>query len=249
MEETLKRFQRLESLGQLTGEVAHDFNNILCAITANLPSLERTAKQDASSAQALLNTREALEIGGALTQRLLAFARKQILRPEIVELNQLVRSASELIAISLGNDIKLDVALSPQPLHAQIDPGQLESALLNLCLNGAQAIKRTGTVSIQVYSEMPDYVCVQVKDDGSGMEPEVLERALEPFFSTKRETRGSGLGLSIVYGFIKQSAGDLQIASIPGVGTTVTMKLRCWSRSLHEPQRPYIHKSRRVQAV
>jgi signal transduction histidine kinase/CheY-like chemotaxis protein len=226
VEETLRRFQRLESLGQLTGEVAHDFNNILSAIATTLPAIDAQNRDTAAYDTALNNIGDALDIGSSLTQRLLAFARKQQLEPEIVELNELVLGVRELISISLGDGVELSVSTYRENLYARVDPGQLESAMLNLCLNSAQAIDGEGRISVSVYPEADAYVCIKVEDDGCGMSPEVLERALEPFFSTRRGSRGSGLGLSIVYGFTRQSDGDLVISSTPGKGTTVIMKLR-----------------------
>ncbi len=234
VEERLRRFQRLESLGQLTGEVAHDFNNILSAIATTLPRLEKT--ENTAAAEALANIDDALDIGTALTQRLLAFARKQHLEPETVELNELVLGVRELIAISLGDDIDLTVETHPEKLHTRIDPGQLESALLNLCLNSAQAIDGKGRVAIRINPDGDAFVCVSVEDDGCGMEPDVAERALEPFFSTRRGMQGSGLGLSMVYGFIRQSEGELMIASDPGKGTVVTMKLPPAGADADRPQ-------------
>ena len=150
-----------------------------------------------------------------MTQRLLAFARKQHLKPETVELNELVLGVRKLIAISLGDDIDLAVETHPRKLHARIDSGQLESALLNLCLNSAQVIEGKGRVAIRIRPEEDAFVCVSFEDDGCGMEPDIAERALEPFFSTRRGMQGSGLGLSMVYGFMRQSDGELLIASEP----------------------------------
>ncbi|WP_169054068.1 ATP-binding protein [Nitratireductor sp. XY-223] len=225
IEERLRKIRHLESLGQLTGEVAHDFNNILTSIASNIHLLSGRSTGDERATQILERTASAVEIGMSLTQRLLAFSRKQVLAPETVELNELVSGIAELIAFSLGRDIKLETDYWPEELHVKIDPGQLESALLNLSLNSRHAIAGQGAVRFAVASTDGGEASLSVIDDGCGMSPEVLERALEPFFSTRRGAQGTGLGLSSVFGFIKQSGGDMQIESAPEKGTRVTLTL------------------------
>ncbi len=225
IEERLRQFQRLESLGQLTGEVAHDFNNVLAAINGNVHLLESKKIKDRKFADALQRISSALEMGASLTQRLLAFARKQQLEPKIVDLNELVDGVSELISFSLGDDVCLETRLDDEKLLVKVDPGQMESALLNLCLNSSNAIDGKGKVSISVKALGVDGAAIEVADNGCGMSPEVLERAFEPFFSTRRSSKGSGLGLSMVFGFMKQSGGEIFIDSKPGAGTCVTLTL------------------------
>ncbi|VAW22421.1 hypothetical protein MNBD_ALPHA12-596, partial [hydrothermal vent metagenome] len=210
---------------QLTGEVAHDFNNVLSAIGGNIHLLEAKNINDGKFDAALHRITSALEMGASLTQRLLAFARKQQLEPEIVELNELVEGVFELISFSLGDDVGLETHLHDEKLLVKIDPGQLESALLNLCLNSSNAIEGKGQVSISVKARGPNNAAIEVTDNGRGMSPEVLERAFEPFFSTRRSSQGSGLGLSMVFGFMKQSGGEVLIDSEPYKGTCVTLIL------------------------
>ncbi len=234
VEEHLAQFERLESLGQLTGEAAHDFNNVLSAIAGNIHLLEAQKIRNDKFAAPLHRIGSALEIGASLTQRLLAFARRQQLDPEIVELNELVEGVSELISFSLGQNVCLTTNLYPQNLWVKIDPGQLESALLNLCLNSSNAITGKGNVTISVGAGRSGAAEICVVDDGCGMSSRVLERAFEPFFSTRRSSKGSGLGLSMVFGFMKQSGGEVSIESKPGAGTRVTLALPR-ARALTQP--------------
>ena len=225
VEERLQHFQRLESLGQLTGEVAHDVNNILSAVKATLPSILSKRENQSEHSKALERIEDAVDMGNSLTHRLLAFAKKQRLEPKYVELNDLVNGVSELISLSLGNQIKLTIENSVKPLITFIDPLQLESSLLNLCMNSAHAITGVGEIQISIDQSGDGMSCIHVKDSGCGMDEETLKRAIEPFFSTRRGSRGTGLGLSIVYGFVKQSGGEVQIKSSVGHGTTVTLSL------------------------
>lgn len=224
VEQRLAQFQRLERLGQLTGEVAHDFNNVLTAIQASTASLTATASGTLSQA-AIERIGDATEMGSALTQRLLAFAKRQQLTPQHTELNELVNGLGELIDLSLGDRVQLHTSTLDTPLVASIDPRQLESALLNLCINSANAIDGSGTVQIALSQTGPSTAAITVSDDGQGMTTDTLERAIEPFFSTNRGKCGSGLGLSIVYGFITQSGGEMHIASELGKGTTITLTI------------------------
>ena len=225
VEERLSHFQRLESLGQLTGEVAHDFNNVLSAIKTALQLVESNRTDPEGHTSATNRIEDAVDLGGSLTHRLLAFAKKQRLEPKTVELNELVSGVSELIALSLGDRIDLLVKPAVKPVHVFIDPLQLESALLNLCMNSANAIDGNGVIEIVITRENYNSASITVVDQGCGMSNEVLHRAIEPFYSTRRGGNGSGLGLSIVYGFLKQSGGDLQIVTELGVGTSVTVSL------------------------
>ncbi len=222
IEERLSHFQRLESLGQLTGEVAHDFNNVLSAIKTAVQlaiSKDETTVSDAE----LYRIDDAVDIGTALTQRLLAFAKKQNLDPTRIELNELVSGVSELISLSIGQRIRLNVIHSDQDIYVHIDRIQLESALLNLCINSANATTGEGTIEISIFKDEEQSAVITVKDFGCGMSEASLAHAIEPFYSTNRGRNGSGLGLSIVYGFLKQSGGDLLIESEEGRGTTVKL--------------------------
>ena len=225
VEERLQHFQRLESLGQLTGEVAHDVNNVLSAVKATLPSILSKRENQSEHSKAVERIEDAVDMGNSLTHRLLAFAKKQRLDPKYVELNDLVNGVSELISLSLGDQIKLIIDNADKPLITFIDPLQLESSLLNLCMNSAHAINGVGEIRITIEQSKEGMARIHVKDTGCGMNEETVKRAIEPFYSTRRGSRGTGLGLSIVYGFIKQSGGDMQIKSAVGHGTTVTLSL------------------------
>ena len=226
IEERLQHFQRLESLGQLTGEVAHDFNNVLTAIKATLSTV-LTLRQDESEHQlAVEKIEDAVDMGNSLTHRLLAFAKKQRLDPKYVEINELVSGVSELISLSLGSRIELVIVNSESTLNAYIDPLQLESTLLNLCMNSAHAIRAKGRIVLTVEESANSMLSIHVQDNGCGMSSENVIRAVEPFYSTRRGSSGTGLGLSIVYGFVKQSGGDMHIKSALNVGTTVSLSLR-----------------------
>ncbi|MCY1126383.1 ATP-binding protein [Frigidibacter sp. RF13] len=222
VDERLAQIQRIESLGQVTGEVAHDFGNILSTIAGSL----QLWKPGDTGDEALRNRiRDAVDIGVALTQRLLVFARKQHLEPEIVELNTLMDGLTDLISFAMRDDVTLKVHAADAPLHVRVDPGQLESAILNLCLNANQAIEGPGEVSIKLAEADGGRAVITVQDDGHGMEPDVMRHAMEPFYSARADGTGTGLGLSMVYGFIRQSGGDIQITSARGEGTAVSLYL------------------------
>ncbi len=226
IEERLQHFYRLESLGQLTGEVAHDFNNVLTAVKATLSSVLSLRQDKFAHKLAVEKIEDAVDMGNSLTNRLLAFAKKQRLDPKHVEINDLVNGVSELISLSLGDQIELVIVNSENALYAYIDPLQLESALLNLCMNSAHAINGNGRIVLTVEQTVNNMFSIHVEDNGCGMSSESVNRAIEPFYSTRRGSSGTGLGLSIVYGFVKQSGGDMHIKSEINVGTTVSLSLR-----------------------
>ena len=222
LDERLGEIQRIESLGKVTGEVAHDFGNILSTISGNLHLLEsKPEKSDTSVFRRRIAG--AVEIGTSLTERLLAFARRQRLDPEEVELNTLVEGLADLVRIGLKKGVVLETSQSNAALYARVDPGQLESAILNLCLNSNQSIAESGLITITVRSDENDCAQIIVTDDGCGMEKPVLKQAMEPFFSARADGEGTGLGLSMVYGFIKQSGGEFHIKSTAGRGTEVCL--------------------------
>ncbi|MFV0332735.1 MAG: ATP-binding protein [Tropicimonas sp.] len=222
LDDRLRQIQRIEALGKVVGEVAHDFGNILSTISGNLHMME-TAPQ---SRQASLrqSVTSALDLGTSLTQRLLSFARRQRLEPERVELNTLVEGMTDLIGFALSEDIALQIHTTGTPLWVRIDPGQMESAILNLCLNAGQAIQGPGEISVSVHAEAGQ-ILLDVADTGAGMSPEVLAHAMEPFFTRRSDGTGTGLGLAMVYGFIRQSGGDVRITSTEGRGTRVRLSL------------------------
>ncbi len=235
-EERLRQGQKMEAVGQLTGGVAHDFNNLLAVIQGNTELLAESAGDDLPLAQDVLR---ATARGAELTQRLLAFSRQQPLRPQSIDLAELVGGMSDLLARTLGETIQIEAVADPHLWAASADPGQVESALLNLAINARDAMPGGGKLIIEYanarldegYVERNpeavagDYVILAVSDTGVGMSPEVQEHAFEPFFTTKDVGEGSGLGLSMVYGFAKQSGGHVSIYSEAGHGTTVKLYL------------------------
>ncbi len=224
IEERLGQIRRIEALGKVTGEVAHDFGNILGTISGNLHLLETSDRgKDTSAIRQRIAS--ALEIGSSLTQRLLAFARKQRLTPERTELNTLIRGLEDLIAIGLKEGVRLRFTPSDVPLYVCVDPGQLESAILNLCLNSNQAIEQEGEIHITLGKGPDGMAVIEITDTGCGMDSSVLARAMEPFFSARQDGSGTGLGLSSVYGFITQSGGSFHMESRPGEGTTIRLAL------------------------
>jgi PAS domain S-box-containing protein len=239
LEERLGQAQRLEAVGQLTGGVAHDFNNLLTVILGNAELLSEALAGNPDLKPLAEMISAAAQRGSALTQHLLAFARRQALDPRAVDVNRLITGMDGLIRRALGEHIELRLILTPDLWRALVDPAQLESALLNLCINARDAMPARGTLTIETVNVVLDqhyadrftevtpgaYVLVAVSDTGAGIAPEHLPHVFEPFFTTKEKGRGSGLGLSMVYGFVKQSRGHVTIDSEPGRGTTVKLYL------------------------
>jgi PAS domain S-box-containing protein len=233
----LRQAQKMEVLGQLTGGVAHDFNNLLTAITGNLELLERRIKADAGAARLARAAQRAAERGATLTKQLLAFSRRQHLRLQSVDINALIHGMRDLWRRTIGAHIGVETALAPDLWPALADSTQLEIALLNLVINARDAMPLGGSVLIETRNltggvdplpaEMAgcDCILLAVHDTGIGMTPEVRMRAIEPFFTTKGVGKGSGLGLSQVYGAVRQSGGALEIDSTPGRGTAVRLYL------------------------
>jgi PAS domain S-box-containing protein len=237
LEAQLHQAQKMEVLGQLTGGVAHDFNNLLTAITGNLELLERRVKTDFATVKLVHAAQRAAERGAKLTEQLLAFSRRQHLRPQPVDINAVVRGMSDLLARTIGPNISVHTALAADLWPALIDATQIEIALLNLVVNARDAMPVGGSVLIETRNlrsgvdplpvEIAGHDCLMlaVRDTGTGMSEEVRAHAVEPFFTTKEVGKGSGLGLSQVYGVAKQSGGTLAIDSAPGCGTTVRLYL------------------------
>jgi len=223
MSDRLQQIDRIETLGKVAGDTAHDFANILSTIRTHAHLLETRGHDDASeSLDAIAN---AVDFGTSLTDRLLAFARKQSLTPEVVDINALVEGMADLVEIGLKPNVQLDIALFVKPHHVRVDPGQLESALLNLLLNANNAIPDVGQIKVTLDQKGTDQARILIEDDGHGMPVEVLDRAIEPFFTTREGEGGTGLGLSIVYGFIRQTGGQLHIESEAGRGTQIEVLL------------------------
>lgn len=239
-EEALNHAQRLESVGQLTGGIAHDFNNLLTVIQGNLQVLDEMPSHSDTQSQSLIGAAtRAARRGAELTSQLLAFSRRQVLRPSEVDVSALLQSLSGMLHRTLDQRIQIEVSADDSAV-VRADAGQLESALLNVAINGRDAMPDGGTLrfSSRTLADLPEairrdldadapadvpFVAISVQDTGTGMTEEVKERAFEPFFTTKSTGRGTGLGLSTVYGFAKQSKGTVAIDSLPGSGTTVTL--------------------------
>lgn len=223
--QALRQSERLSAVGELTGGIAHDFNNLLQVILGNAESLAGRADLGPACLPLVLAMRQAAERGADLTHRLLAFARRQALAPTVVELPALVEGLRPILASSLGDAIALEVDIAQDIAPAMVDPHQLEHALLNLCVNARDAMPSGGMVRISLTRPDPHMVALCVSDEGTGMAEDVRVRAFEPFFTTKPVGQGSGLGLSMVYGFARQSGGDVTIDSAAGQGTTVRLCL------------------------
>jgi PAS domain S-box-containing protein len=237
----LAQAQKMEAVGQLTGGVAHDFNNLLTTILGSVDLLIRLPGQMKSErASALLGAiARAAEHGATLTQRLLAFSRQQPLAPQIVDINKLVGSMSELLHRTLGENIDMETVLAAGLWSTKVDRNQLESALLNLAVNARDAMQEGGKLTIETGNTFLDddyaathaevtpgqYVMLAVSDTGTGMSQDTIVQAFDPFFTTKPEGKGTGLGLSQVHGFIKQSGGHIKLYSEPRHGTTVKIYL------------------------
>ncbi len=238
-EESLRLSQKMEAVGQLTGGVAHDFNNLLQIISANLDLAANDVRGQPRTAERLQNAIAAVERGSRLTAQLLAFARKQALEPRSTNLGRLVQDITELLRRTLGESIEIESIIAGGLWNTLVDPSQVENALLNLAINARDAMPDGGKLTIELANTFLDdayaaehnevvpgqYVMLAVTDTGSGMAPDVVARAFDPFFTTKGEGRGTGLGLSQVYGFTKQSGGHIKIYSEVGQGTTVKLYL------------------------
>ena len=238
-EDQLRQAQQLQALGQLTGGIAHDFNNLLTVIQGSADMLRRPGIADDKRERYAESIAQASSRAAALTGQLLAFARRQPLQPEVIEVNSLIHGMTDLLDRTLGERIVVRTDLAPHACAVEADRAQLESALLNIAVNARDAMPDGGTLKIATESRdgsKGPMIAIAVTDSGHGMEPETLERALEPFFTTKGTGKGTGLGLSQIYGFATQSGGDVHIASAPGEGTTVTLLLPCSGSAGRAPE-------------
>jgi|HubBroStandDraft_1064217.scaffolds.fasta_scaffold00128_49 two-component system cell cycle sensor histidine kinase/response regulator CckA len=239
LELQLRQAQKMEAIGTLTGGMAHDFNNILAVIIGNIDELQSRGGLDAEAAELAGEALSAAERGADLTHRLLAFARQQPLAPQRVEPNSLVRELTKLFRRTLGESIEITLDLASDAKPVIVDPTQLEAAILNLATNARDAMPVGGTLAIvtgnrhldEDYARHAldltpgDYVMIEVTDTGTGIPPEEVRRIFEPFFTTKEPGRGTGLGLAMVFGFMKQSGGHINVYSEPGRGTTMRLYL------------------------
>jgi PAS domain S-box-containing protein len=238
-EEALRQAQKMEAVGQLTGGLAHDFNNLLAGISGSLELTQLRVKQGRSSEidKYLGTAQEAVKRAAALTHRLLAFSRRQTLAPKPTDVNRLVYGMQDMIERTVGPAISVDVTGAKDLWTTRVDPSQLENALLNLCINARDAMPDGGCITIETANihdrgatgtaALPEgqFLCLSVTDTGTGMPPEVIARVFEPFFTTKPIGEGTGLGLSMIYGFAQQSGGQIRIASEVAKGTTVSICL------------------------
>ena len=241
-QDALRQAQKMEAVGQLTGGIAHDFNNLLTVVIGNLDMGRRALDMEGGDARlrrSLDNAQRGAERAAALTQRLLAFSRRQPLSPKPLDAHKLVMGMSDLVSRALGETIKLEVVTSPGLWPVEADPNELEAAILNLAVNARDAMPSGGSLTIDTANavvsdcHLPgqgavtpgNYVVISVADTGKGMSKEMAARAFEPFFTTKEVGKGTGLGLSQVYGFVKQSGGHVHIHSEEGQGTTVKIYL------------------------
>lgn len=239
LEDRLRHSQRMEAVGQLAGGVAHDFNNLLTAIIGYAALAQADLARGAPRSEDIEEIRKAADRAAALTQQLLAFGRRQMLRPVLLDVNLVVHEAGRLLARLLGEDIRIRTELAGDLGLVKVDRGQLEQVIVNLAVNARDAMPRGGTLSIRTRTaragapglppgiEVPPAggVLLALQDTGVGMDEATLSRAFEPFFTTKALGKGTGLGLSTVYGIVRQSGGDVRIESAPGQGTTVTVCL------------------------
>jgi CheY-like chemotaxis protein len=249
----------MEAVGQLTGGIAHDFNNLLTVILGNAEILTEALAGDPQLQPVAALVGNAAQHGADLTKSLLAFSRKLVLQPTVIDVNQLVSRMDELLSRTLGEHIEINFVPCSELWATIVDPPQLETAILNLAVNARDAMPQGGKLTIEVANVELDwefakqnegarvgfYVMISVADTGTGMPPEVMARAFEPFFTTKEAGKGTGIGLSMVYGFIKQSDGYIKIHSEAGHGTNVKLYL---PRS-EQPNTPRIAQGLRTAAV
>jgi PAS domain S-box-containing protein len=238
-QDQLRRAQRMEAVGHLTGGVAHDFNNLLQVIRGNLELLAGMVEDDEGASLRVKNALHGANRAAQLTRQLLAFARRQPLEPKVVNLGRLVNEMTEMLRRTLGEGVEVETVVAGGLWNTLADPAQVESAVLNLAINARDAMPTGGRLTVEITNAVLDdsyalreaeieagqYVLIAVSDTGQGMDQDTLGRVFEPFFTTKSEEKGTGLGLSMVYGFVKQSNGHVQIYSEPGQGTTVKIYL------------------------
>ena len=249
-EAALQQAQKMEAVGQLTGGIAHDFNNMLTVISGNLEMLDLSAVDDENCTNVIV-AKNATARAAELTNRLLAFSRQQELEPENTSVNELVAGMTDMLQRTLAENVTLETTLDEALWQVRIDTSQLENALVNLCINSRDAMQSSGgvlrittaNIAEDEAANIPDlpagdFVRLTIADDGEGIDAEALPRIFEPFFTTKDKGKGSGLGLSMVYGFVRQSGGQLLVSSTPGQGTTVSIYLPRSVCALPQDDRP-----------
>jgi PAS domain S-box-containing protein len=248
LEEELRQSQKMEAIGQLTGGLAHDYNNLLTVILGNAELLAESLRDRSDLLPLAQATVDAADRSAVLTQRLLAFGRRQALDAQATDLNLLIKGMMDLVRLTVGEQIEVDLSLGEEPWIVKVDRSQLETAVLNMVVNARDAMRSVGTLRIETAkasfdedaaSISPDiragsFMMLAVSDTGAGMSPETLSRVFEPFFTTKELGKGTGLGLSMVYGFVKQSGGHISIYSEPGVGTSIKIYFPPLDRAVAE---------------
>jgi two-component system cell cycle sensor histidine kinase/response regulator CckA len=247
LEEQFRQAQKMEAVGRLAGGVAHDFNNVLTVIlnTCEFLLFDSPPGEERAGTAEVTGIKRAAERAGALTRQLLAFSRRQVLTPKVLDLNVLVRDMTAMLTRLIGEDVAVSLVLAPELGLVRADPGQLEQLVMNLAVNARDAMPRGGTltietreISIGVASRSPlppgRYAELLVSDDGIGMEEETLRHVFEPFFTTKKPGEGTGLGLATAYGIARQSGGDITVTSAPGKGTTFRVLLPMGNFSVPE---------------
>jgi CheY-like chemotaxis protein len=239
-EEKLRHSQKMEAVGQLTGGLAHDFNNLLAGISGALELMNRRITQGRLSDvdKYMVAAQGSAKRAAVLTQRLLAFSRRQTLEPRVTNVNSLMYGMAELIQRTAGPGVQVETVGAADAWAAFVDASQLENALLNLCINARDAMPEGGKITLQTVNhwldhatarthDLPEgqYLCLSVTDTGTGMPPDVMAHVFEPFYTTKPIGQGTGLGLSMIYGFAQQSGGQVHLRSTEGVGTCVSLYL------------------------
>lgn len=236
-EVALQQAQKMESIGNLTGGVAHDFNNLLQVVSGNLQLLSKEVSGNERAEKRISNALDGVNRGAKLASQLLSFGRRQPLEPKVINIGRLIFGMDELLRRSLGEAVEIETAVSPDLWNIQVDPTQLENALLNLAINARDAMNGSGRLTIEASNTILDgsyakgnpevqpgaYLMLAVSDTGSGMAADIVAKVFEPFFSTKPEGKGTGLGLSMVFGFVKQSGGHIKIYSEVGEGTSIKL--------------------------
>ena len=227
----------MEAVGQLTGGAAHEFNNLLMVVAGNLDLMRRADKGEFTAL--IERAQRAVSRGASLTRHLLAFSRKQPVHPSNIDLNELILSVQELLSGTITGEITVNTSCPDELWQIHVNPIQIELALLNIAINARDAMPDGGSIDVTAWNTTlaserqvsgsklrpGDYVVIAVSDTGGGMPPEVIERAFEPFFTTKELGKGTGLGLSMVYGFVEQSGGAVEIESHPGQGSVIRIFL------------------------
>jgi two-component system, cell cycle sensor histidine kinase and response regulator CckA len=259
-EEQLRHAQRLEAVGRLAGGIAHDFNNVLTAILGYGEILQRRLCGDADALGGLGEIVRCAERASSLTRQLLAFGRRQVLQPKVLDLNAIVANMENMLRRLIGEDIELAVRTAPELWPVSVDPGQIEQVLMNLAVNARDAMPGGGKLFVETRNTELDgsyllrrsvvrpgsYVVITVSDTGTGMDEETASRVFEPFFTTKAPGKGTGLGLSTVYGIVKQSGGYVWVYSEPGKGTTFKVYLPRHKGEAEDEARPALHAGKRT---